>query len=99
MQIDNNTTERGQRSGGRAARVRRRSEEAVQNFPACISRKTPVYELLEEEALQQLEAQADWILKEVGIEVSDDQEALSLLREAGASVKGNRVRFEPGLAQ
>ena len=99
MQIDNNTTERGQRSGGRAARVRRRSEEATQNFPACISRKIPVYELLEEEALQQLEAQADWILKEVGVEVSDDQEALSLLRKAGASVKGNRVRFEPGLAR
>ncbi len=46
-----------------------------------------------------LEAHADWILKEIGIEFPGDEEALGLFKGAGASVKGTRVRFDEGLAR
>ena len=63
---------------------------------AVVTRRVPVYEILDEEALQQLEGHADWILKEVGIEFRGDEEALQLFKEAGATVKGPRVRFDAG---
>lgn len=67
--------------------------------PATIRRVIPVYELWGEESLQALEAQADWILREIGIEFRDDEEALRLFKDAGASVDGERVRFDTGLAR
>ena len=87
------------RKGGHSARVARGSDRNSPRAPAIIVRKTPVYNLLDEEALQRLEAHADWILKEIGIEFRGDPEALALFKEAGASVTGTRVRFEPGLAR
>ncbi|MDX1614470.1 MAG: trimethylamine methyltransferase family protein [Candidatus Promineifilaceae bacterium] len=62
-------------------------------------RRIPPYKLLDEEALQSLEDQADWILQEIGVEFPNDAEARALLKEAGADVRGTRVRFEPGLAR
>ena len=66
---------------------------------AAVTRNVPLYELMGEETLQSLEAHADWILEEIGVEFRGDEEALALFREAGASVDGCRVRFEPGLAR
>ena len=86
------------RSGGRQSRVARRSEEAPR-APAQIRRRVPCYELLDEQALQALEEQADWLLAEIGVEFPDDAESRELLRAAGASVSGSRVRFPPGLAK
>ncbi len=59
----------------------------------------PVYDLLNEEALLKLESHADWILQEIGIEFHGDAEALALFRNAGASVRGSRVRFDRGHAR
>jgi trimethylamine--corrinoid protein Co-methyltransferase len=87
------------RSGGRAARLARRADPGTAAAPTVLVRKTPVYELLDEEALRSLERQADWILREIGVEFRGDDEALALFREAGASVDGPRVRFDPGLAR
>ena len=67
--------------------------------PAPLIRRLPVYEILDEEALQRLEDQAEWILREIGIEFRDDPEALRLFKAAGASVEGTRVRFETGMAR
>ncbi|MCP4433841.1 MAG: trimethylamine methyltransferase family protein [Gammaproteobacteria bacterium] len=64
--------------------------------PAFLTRRIPPYELLSEEALSSLEQQAEWLLTEIGIEIHDDPVALQLFREAGASVKGQRLRFDPG---
>lgn len=64
-----------------------------------IRRRIPVYDLLGEDDLVRLEAHADWILAEIGIEFRGDAEALALFREAGASVQGTRVRFDPGHAR
>jgi trimethylamine--corrinoid protein Co-methyltransferase len=64
-----------------------------------ITRKLGNYEVLDEEGLSLIERNADTILEEIGIEFRDDAEALALWREAGADVKGERVRFPKGLCR
>jgi len=61
-----------------------------------VTRRIPPYNLLDEEQLTLIEEQADWIGKEVGIEFRGDGAALELFRNAGASVSGERVTFDPG---
>lgn len=87
------------RSGGRARRLTRRASREISGAPAFITRGIPVYDLLDEERLQTLEAHADWILREIGVEFRGDEEALALFKDAGATVDGSRVRFDPGLAR
>ncbi|MDJ0969881.1 MAG: trimethylamine methyltransferase family protein [Kiloniellales bacterium] len=96
------TAVRSRRSGGRSARVAARRARLPLGgvvAPAVITRKIPSYELLDEDALQRLEAHAEWILREIGIEFRGDAEALRLFKEAGATVTGARVRFDTGLAR
>ena len=88
-------------SSGRPTRKRRtggRGDHAVLVAPPKMrfKRTIPVYKLLSERSLNDIEAQADWILRDIGVEFRGDDVALSLFREAGASVTGNRVRFDPG---
>lgn len=84
------------RAGGRAGRAARRAKCVAS--PVIAKRVIPTYELLDEEELQKLEAHADWILKEIGIEFRGDEEALALFRVASATVDGERVRFDSGHA-
>ena len=65
--------------------------------PAFITRQMPAYELLSEEGLIKLEDQADWLLSEIGLDIRGDKVALKLFKEAGASVKGEHLSFDPGL--
>ena len=62
-------------------------------------RRIPAYELLADEALCDIEEQADWILAEIGIEFRGDEAAQSLFRDAGCSVDGPRVRLDRGHAR
>jgi trimethylamine---corrinoid protein Co-methyltransferase len=78
--------------------VRDRSTQRP-DAPAFITRRIPVTELVSEEGLALVEAKADQLLAEVGIEIRSDPEALRLFREAGATVDGELVRFDPGLAR
>lgn len=87
------------RTGGRAARLKRRASGGAQRSPTTFVRKTPTYDLLDDNALDKLEAHADWILDTIGIEFRNDPEACDLFRMAGARVSGARVQFEPGLAK
>lgn len=67
--------------------------------PAIVTgavRKIPPYVLMGEEGLDLIERHSDRILKEIGIEFRGDATALRLWQAAGADVKGERVRFEPG---
>ncbi|MCU1362044.1 MAG: trimethylamine methyltransferase [Ilumatobacteraceae bacterium] len=85
------------RAGGRAARVAARTGAASRpTAPAFIRRQIPPYELLSEEGLALVEAKGEQLLAEVGIEIRDDTEALQLFRDAGATVKGITVHFDPG---
>jgi trimethylamine---corrinoid protein Co-methyltransferase len=85
------------RAGGRAARVAARTGASSRpTAPAFIRREIPTYDLLGEEGLSLIEAKGDQLLQEIGIEIRDDAEALQLFRDAGATVDGVTVRFDPG---
>ena len=85
------------RGGARAARRAARAG-AVPSLP-CVTRRVPVYEVLDEEGLSLIEENAETILQEIGIDFREDEEALALWREAGAEVRGERVRFPRGLCR
>jgi trimethylamine--corrinoid protein Co-methyltransferase len=64
-----------------------------------LTRALKPFEVLDEEGLSLLEQNADTILQEVGIEFRGDPDALRLLREAGADVTGELVRFPRGMCR
>ncbi|MDJ0769109.1 MAG: trimethylamine methyltransferase family protein [Ilumatobacter sp.] len=82
------------RGGGRAARVTERSAARPQ-APAYIRRTLMPHDLVTPDGLDLIEAKADQILAEVGIDINEDVDR-ELFRAAGAAVDGQRVRFEPG---
>ncbi len=89
-------------AGGRRARGGADARRALRSKPKIaqlryITRRIPLVEPLDEEGLAIIERNADTILEEIGIEFRDDAEALELWRNAGADVKGTRVRFPRGL--
>ena len=89
---------RGRR--GRGGRDARRAGGAAPTRSApYIQRKIPVFEVLDEEGLQQIENNAETILEEIGIEFRDMPEALDILKQGGAEIDGVRVRFPRGLCR
>ncbi|MEL7237619.1 MAG: trimethylamine methyltransferase family protein, partial [Planctomycetota bacterium] len=89
------------RRGGRGADARRAARQGgggVRQF-GVLRRKIRPVEVLDEEALTLIEHNAETILAEVGIDFRDDEEALSMWREAGAEVDGPRVRFPRGMCR
>ncbi len=82
---------------GRSARVAARTGPQHGPRVPYITRGIPTYDILGEEGLAKIEAAADRILAETGIEFRDDAETLDLFRRAGAKIDGVTVRFEPGM--
>lgn len=83
---------RGRRGGGRGAR--RAAREGVQLVKSpYIRRSMSPFEVLDEDGLALIEANADTVLAEIGIEFREDPEALEMWKAAGASVEGERVKF------
>jgi trimethylamine--corrinoid protein Co-methyltransferase len=80
-------------------RRRKRNRPVLQVAPNIITgatRNIPCYDLVTDEALDLIEMRSDQLLSEIGVEFRGDPPALALWKEAGADVKGERVRFEPG---
>ena len=92
-----NINKRRSRGGSGARRAIRGKQQIIQ-FP-YISRKVPIYDVLSQEGLEIIEHNADTILEEIGVEFRDDEEALTLWKDAGADVKDTRVRIPRGLAR
>ncbi|HET9436027.1 MAG TPA: trimethylamine methyltransferase family protein [Candidatus Limnocylindrales bacterium] len=86
------------RTGGRAGRMAARLAAHVEAAP-FLTRALKPFEVLDEEGLSIIEQNADTILEEVGIEFRGDADALRLLREAGADVTGELVRFPRGMCR
>ena len=86
------------RSGGRAARLAERLHAHIERTP-FLTRTMQPFEVLNEEGLALLEQNADTILEEVGLEFRGDPEAVRLLKDAGADVDGERVRFPRGMCR
>jgi len=89
---------RRRRGGGAEGRRALRQSEKVDHLP-YIRRTMPNYEVLGDEGLALIEANADLILEEIGIEFREDDEALAMWREAGADVRDTRVHFPRGLCR
>ena len=87
------------RRGGRTARLAAQPRAGADASGAWIDRRVPCFELLDSEALELIEHNADTVLEEIGIEFRDFPRALELVRDAGADVKGERVRFPRGLCR
>src|SRR5690242_18123932 len=89
---------RSRRPSGRDAKRAARTARSA-SFVPYITRKVRYYEVLNTEGLELLEHNADSILQEVGIDFRDDPESLQLLKDAGADVQGERVRFPRGMCR
>ncbi|NIZ15337.1 trimethylamine methyltransferase family protein [Phaeobacter sp. HF9A] len=89
---------RRSRGGGGAARRAERTSVKIETAK-YIERNIPNFEVLNEEALEIIEANAETILEEVGVNFVDNPAALERWREAGADVQGERVRLPRGLAR
>ena len=89
---------RRQRGGGGATR---RAERTAVSFETArfIERNIPNFEILNAEALQIIEWNADTILDEIGVNFVENPAALQRWRNAGADVKGERVHIPRGLAR
>ncbi|MDP5216310.1 trimethylamine methyltransferase family protein [Ruegeria sp. 2205SS24-7] len=86
------------RGGGGAARRAERSAVRIETAK-YIERNIPNFEVLTEEALDIIEANAETVLEEIGVNFVDNPAALERWREAGADVDGERVRLPRGLAR
>ena len=91
-------TGRRARGGGGAAR---RAERTAVRIEAArfISRNIPNLEILNDEALEIIEHNAETVLEEIGVNFPENPGALELWREAGATVEGDRVHIPRGLAR
>jgi trimethylamine---corrinoid protein Co-methyltransferase len=86
------------RTGGRRGRAAANAAELSPREP-YIRRNIPPYSVLGDADLAILEANADTILEEIGIDIKDDPEAKALFVAAGASADGDRIRFPRGMCR
>ncbi|MDC0431909.1 trimethylamine methyltransferase family protein, partial [Paracoccaceae bacterium] len=69
----------------RRARTSRNRKNSAIGVPASphIKRAFPFFEALNEEQIEKLEAQVDWLIQDVGIAFRDDPEAIALWKREG----------------
>lgn len=91
----------GARRPGSQSRADRREARAKRSaiHAPYIQRNIGYFDILSEEGLCLIEANADSILHDIGMEFRGDPEILDIFREAGADVQGERVRFERGMCR
>ena len=91
-------TKRRGRGGGGAAR---RAERSAVSFETAkyIERNIPNFEVLNEEALEIIETNAETVLEEIGVNFVNNPDALARWKDAGADVQGERVHIPRGLAR
>jgi len=85
----------------RGLRAKQREPESHRQVPAAkvIRRRLPPFTPFDEDNLALIERCADDLLCETGMDFRGDPESLALWRDAGADVKGERVRIERGMAR
>ncbi|MEM8692848.1 MAG: trimethylamine methyltransferase family protein [Pseudomonadota bacterium] len=86
------------RGGGGAAR---RAERSAVSFETAkyIERNIPNFEVLNDEALEIIETNAETVLEQIGVNFVNNPAALKRWRDAGAEIEGERVRIPRGLAR
>ena len=86
------------RGGGGAARRAERTAVRIETAK-FIERNIPNFEILNDEAIEIIEANAERVLEEIGVNFVENPEALKRWQLAGADVDGERVRLPKGLAR
>lgn len=86
------------RGGGGAARRAERTAHKVE-FAKYIERNIPNFDVLNAEAIEIIEHNADTVLEEIGVSFPEQPHALALWKDAGADVDGDHVRIPRGLAR
>ncbi|WP_096785717.1 trimethylamine methyltransferase family protein [Rhodobacter sp. CZR27] len=94
----NDVTTRRARGGGGSARRAERTAVSL-DTAKFITRNIPNFEILNEEALQIIEWNAETVLEEVGVNFLENPAALQRWRDVGADVRGERVHIPRGLAR
>lgn len=91
-------TRRRGRGGGGAAR---RAERSAVSYETAkfIERNIPNFEVLNDEALEIIETNAETVLEEIGVNFLNNPAAQARWRDAGADVNGERIRIPRGLAR
>jgi trimethylamine--corrinoid protein Co-methyltransferase len=90
----------GRRARGGGGAARRAARSAVSFETArFIERNIPNLEILTDEAIEIIEANAETVLEEIGVAFVENPAALQRWREAGADVRGERVHIPRGLAR
>lgn len=84
--------------GGAASRRQARGGLNLKSLP-YIHRQLEPTDILSQEAIEIIEANADTLMEEVGLIYSEDEEALQMWKDAGADVQGERVHFPKGLCR
>ncbi|MBM7068484.1 trimethylamine methyltransferase family protein [Actibacterium sp. 188UL27-1] len=92
------TTRRRTRGGGGAARRAERTAVRIECAP-YISRNIANFDVLNDEALEIVETNAEIVLEEIGVAFVENPTALARWRDAGADVHGERVHIPKGLAR
>ena len=88
---------RKSRRGGGARRAERTAYK--DEFSKFIERNIPNFEILNEEALEIIEYNAETVLEEIGVKFVDNPEAIRRWTDAGADVFGETVKIPRGLAR
>ena len=83
----------------RTSRRRKTATPPSEPRSPFILRKLECFNVLSQAGLEQIEANADVILSETGMEFQDDPEILEIFADAGCDVDGTRVRFAPGFCR
>ncbi|MEL6932407.1 MAG: trimethylamine methyltransferase family protein [Pseudomonadota bacterium] len=80
----------------RRARARRQTDNEGDAAPHSpfVQRKLPFFDVIDEEGIETLERQVDWLIEDVGIEFRDDPAAHRIWVEAGAEVEENRIKAD-----
>jgi trimethylamine--corrinoid protein Co-methyltransferase len=86
------------RGGGGAARRAERTAVSL-DTARFITRNIPDFEVLNAEALEIIEWNAETVLEEIGVNFVENPAALDRWRAAGADVRGERVHIPRGLAR
>lgn len=96
--MDEANTRKRARGGGGAAR---RAERTAVRIEAAryIERNIPNLEILNAEAMEIIETNAETVLEEIGVNFVENPGALERWRQAGADVQGERVHVPRGLAR
>ena len=96
-QIGGGARRRGRGGGGAARRAERTAPN--QEFAKFIERQIPNFEILNAEAIEIIEYNAETVLEEIGVNFVENPAALERWRQAGADVRGERVHIPRGLAR